>query len=60
MQSRGSDAAPRVALAQLFGMRGRFDEAIAIAGRVPAARVGTVEVRPILELDGLPSVEPSS
>jgi spermidine synthase len=31
MQARGSDAAPRVALAQLFGMRGRFDEAVAIA-----------------------------
>jgi tetratricopeptide (TPR) repeat protein len=31
MQSRRSDAAPRVALAQLFGMRGRFDEAVAIA-----------------------------
>ena len=31
-----------------------LDEAIAIAGRVPAARVGTVEIRPLVELDGLP------
>jgi hypothetical protein len=27
-----------------------LDEAIAIAGRIPAARKGTVEIRPILEL----------
>ena len=32
-----------------------LDEAIAIAGRVPAARKGTVEIRPIVELPGLPS-----
>jgi hypothetical protein len=32
-----------------------LDEAIDIAGRVPAAKKGTVEVRPILELAGLPS-----
>ncbi|HWE38399.1 MAG TPA: YciI family protein [Isosphaeraceae bacterium] len=31
-----------------------LDEAIAIAGRIPGARVGTVEIRPILELPGLP------
>ena len=31
-----------------------LDEAIDIAGRIPGAQVGTVEVRPILELDGLP------
>lgn len=31
------------------------DEAVAIAGRIPGARKGTVEVRPILELAGLPS-----
>jgi hypothetical protein len=31
------------------------DEALAIAGRIPGARWGTVEVRPILELEGLPS-----
>jgi hypothetical protein len=32
-----------------------LDDAIDIAGRVPAAKKGTVEVRPIHELDGLPS-----
>src|SRR5262245_3232527 len=31
------------------------DEAIEIAGRIPAARKGTVEVRPVLELTGLPA-----
>jgi hypothetical protein len=32
-----------------------LDAAIAIAARVPAARKGTVEVRPVLELSGLPT-----
>jgi hypothetical protein len=32
-----------------------LDEALAIAGRIPAARKGTVEVRPVVELDGLPA-----
>jgi hypothetical protein len=31
-----------------------LNEAIAIANRIPAARKGTVEVRPVLELAGLP------
>ena len=31
-----------------------LDEAIAIAGKIPGARVGTVEIRPILELPNLP------
>jgi hypothetical protein len=31
-----------------------LDEAIAIAARHPGARVGTVEIRPILEIEGLP------
>jgi hypothetical protein len=31
-----------------------LDEAIGIAGRIPAARVGTVEIRPLIELPGLP------
>jgi hypothetical protein len=35
-----------------------LDEAIGIAGRIPGARKGTVEVRPILELAGLPSFNP--
>src|SRR5262245_54476778 len=33
-----------------------LDEAIDIAGRIPGAKKGTVEVRPVLELQGLPSV----
>lgn len=31
-----------------------LDEAIAIAGRIPGARKGTVEIRPVLELPDLP------
>ena len=31
-----------------------LDEAIRIAERIPAARFGTVEVRPVLEIPGLP------
>ena len=30
-----------------------LDEAITIAGRIPGARKGTVEVRPVLEIPGL-------
>lgn len=33
-----------------------LDEAIAIAGRIPSARKGTIEVRPVVELAGLPRV----
>ena len=36
---------------------GDLDEAIAIAARLPGARKGTVEVRPVLELAGLPEVK---
>jgi hypothetical protein len=32
-----------------------LDEAIAIAARIPIARKGTVEVRPVIELPGLPA-----
>ena len=31
------------------------DEAIEIAGRIPGGRFGTVEVRPVLEVPGLPT-----
>lgn len=34
-----------------------LDEAIAIASRIPAARKGTVEIRPIVEIPGLPQAE---
>jgi hypothetical protein len=32
-----------------------LDEAIDIAGRIPGVHVGTVEIRPVLELTGLPT-----
>lgn len=32
-----------------------LDEAIAVAARIPAAHWGTIEVRPVVELTGLPS-----
>jgi hypothetical protein len=32
-----------------------LDEAIDIAARIPAARIGTVEIRPIIEIPDLPS-----
>jgi len=33
---------------------GNLDEAIGIAGQIPGARIGTVEIRPVVELAGLP------
>lgn len=32
-----------------------LSEAVSIAGRVPGARIGTVEVRPLIEITGLPN-----
>lgn len=37
-----------------------LDEAIEIAGRIPGARKGTVEIRPVVELTGLPLASPTS
>ena len=34
-----------------------LDEAIGIAARIPGARKGTVEVRPVVELPGLPEAK---
>ncbi len=34
-----------------------LDEAISIAARIPGARKGTVEVRPVIPLTGLPEVD---
>jgi hypothetical protein len=34
-----------------------LDDAIGIAARIPAARWGTVEIRPIVEIPGLPTVD---
>ena len=31
-----------------------LNEAVSIAGRVPGAHIGTVEVRPLIEISGLP------
>jgi hypothetical protein len=32
-----------------------LDEAISIAGRIPGARIGTIEIRPVMELSGVPT-----
>jgi hypothetical protein len=32
-----------------------LDEAIGIAGRIPAGRWGTVEIRPVMDMPGLPA-----
>jgi hypothetical protein len=32
-----------------------LDEAVAIAARIPGARLGTVEIRPVIEIPDLPS-----
>jgi len=32
-----------------------LDEAIAVAERIPGARIGTVEIRPVVEIGGLPT-----
>lgn len=33
-----------------------LDEAIEIAARIPGARIGTVEIRPVMEVAGLPDL----
>ena len=33
-----------------------LDDAIGIATRIPMARKGTVEIRPVIEIAGLPTV----
>ena len=32
-----------------------LDEAIGIAGRIPGAKFGTIEIRPVMEISGLPN-----
>ena len=32
-----------------------LDEAIGVAGRIPGARLGTIEIRPVIEIAGLPA-----
>ena len=34
-----------------------LDEAISIAERIPPARFGTIEIRPVMEIEGLPASE---
>ena len=34
---------------------GDLDEAISIAERIPPARFGTIEIRPVMEIGGLPA-----
>lgn len=33
---------------------GDLDQALDIAARIPGARIGTVEIRPVMEIEGLP------
>ena len=37
-------------------MQQDIEEALEIAARIPGARIGTVEVRPVTEVAGLPEV----
>jgi hypothetical protein len=37
-----------------------LDEAIGIAARIPGARFGTIEVRPVIELAGMPAGPPAA
>jgi hypothetical protein len=51
----GPFAETREQLGGYFLIDGKnLDEAIAIAARIPAARVGTVEIRPVIDMPGLP------
>ena len=36
-----------------------LDEAMAIAERIPPARYGTIEIRPLMEIEGLPGQKPA-
>ena len=36
---------------------GSLEEAIGIAERIPMVRRGTIEIRPVLEIEGLPTTE---
>jgi hypothetical protein len=35
---------------------GSIEEAVEIAGKLPSARIGTVEVRPVRFVEGLPEL----
>ena len=52
----GPFAETREQFAGYFVIEARdLDEALGIAARIPIARLGTVEVRPVFELEGLPA-----
>jgi hypothetical protein len=54
----GPFAETREQLGGYFMIEARdLDEAIGVAARIPGARKGTVEVRPVVELSGLPGIE---
>jgi hypothetical protein len=51
----GPFAETREQLGGFFMVEARnLDEAIDIAGRIPGARKGTVEIRPVVEIPNLP------
>lgn len=53
----GPFAETREQLGGYFMVEARdLNEAIGIAGRIPGARKGTVEIRPVVELPNLPTV----
>jgi len=52
----GPFAETREALGGYFLIEAKdLDEAIAVASRIPGAKKGTVEIRPVLEIAGLPN-----
>ena len=57
----GPFAETREQLGGFFLVEARnLDEAIGIAERIPSARVGTVEIRPVIEIGGLPTAKNSA
>ena len=56
MVTDGPFAETREALGGYFLIEAKdLDEAIGVAARIPGARKGTVEIRPVLEIAGLPT-----
>ena len=52
----GPFAETREQLGGFFMIEARdLDEALSIAARIPGARKGTIEVRPVMEMSGLPA-----
>ncbi|HKB64422.1 MAG TPA: YciI family protein [Pyrinomonadaceae bacterium] len=52
----GPFAETREQLAGYFFIDARdLDQALDIAARIPGARIGTVEIRPVMEIEGLPT-----